>query len=215
METRTGEEPAARGRLDKYLIASGLDRLRTRVVPLTGDASDRSYFRVIPERGPSLVLALHAGPIEFDDAAVRRTSRRCSREMPLPVPAVARPLRRARHARAAGSRRRDAAGAPRRGDAGASTRRCTGRPWRSSTRCSAAARELAIDRLPALQHRVRRREADVGARLLRQAFPRGVPRRGAARAGARRARGGVAPRSSRSWRPSRACSVTATTTAAT
>ena len=34
-------------------------------MPLTGDASDRRYFRVIPSDGPSIVLALHAGPIDF------------------------------------------------------------------------------------------------------------------------------------------------------
>ena len=33
-----------------------------RVVPLTGDASDRRYFRVIPSSGGSFVLALHAQP---------------------------------------------------------------------------------------------------------------------------------------------------------
>ena len=33
--------------------------------PGAGDASTRRYFRVIPSDGPSIVLALHEGPIEF------------------------------------------------------------------------------------------------------------------------------------------------------
>ena len=40
-------------------------------------------------------------------------------------------------------------------------------------------RELASDRLPAVRHRLRRREADVGAAVLHEAFPRGVSRRAA------------------------------------
>jgi aminoglycoside/choline kinase family phosphotransferase len=35
------------------------------VVPLTGDASDRRYFRVLPRHGRSFVLALHATPFEY------------------------------------------------------------------------------------------------------------------------------------------------------
>ena len=34
-------------------------------MPLTGDASDRRYFRILLADGESIVLALHAGPIEF------------------------------------------------------------------------------------------------------------------------------------------------------
>jgi aminoglycoside/choline kinase family phosphotransferase len=52
-------------------IATYLERRKlsnARVIPLTGDASDRRYFRVAPASGPSIVLALHAGP--FDAAAL-------------------------------------------------------------------------------------------------------------------------------------------------
>ena len=38
------------------------------MTPLTGDASDRRYYRVAPASQPSFVLALHAGP--FDPAAL-------------------------------------------------------------------------------------------------------------------------------------------------
>ncbi len=37
----------------------------TNVVPLTGDASDRRYYRVLLGAEPSQVLAVHPGPIEF------------------------------------------------------------------------------------------------------------------------------------------------------
>jgi aminoglycoside/choline kinase family phosphotransferase len=36
-----------------------------RVVPLTGDASDRKYFRVLPRVGDSFVLAVYAAPFEY------------------------------------------------------------------------------------------------------------------------------------------------------
>ena len=47
-----------------------------RVVPLTGDASDRKYFRIIPADGPSIVLALHAGPIDFASLPFANVGRR-------------------------------------------------------------------------------------------------------------------------------------------
>jgi len=52
-------------RIDGYLVESGLAASVAQVVPLTGDASDRKYFRVIRADGRSLVLALHVGPIDF------------------------------------------------------------------------------------------------------------------------------------------------------
>ena len=49
-----------------------------RVVPLTGDASDRRYFRVLPRQGESFVLAVYAAP--FDTRRCRSsTSPTCSR----------------------------------------------------------------------------------------------------------------------------------------
>ena len=47
-----GVEP--RDRIDRYLQANGLDGPGTGVVPLTGDASDRRYFRIIRPDGQSL-----------------------------------------------------------------------------------------------------------------------------------------------------------------
>src|SRR4051812_8880549 len=64
-DQRTTEGVQLRDRIDRFLAGSGLGGTNARVVPLTGDASDRKYFRIIPADGPSIVLALHAGPIDF------------------------------------------------------------------------------------------------------------------------------------------------------
>ena len=45
---------------------SDLTTFVTKVLPLTGDASDRRYFRVLLREGESIVLALHAGAIDFE-----------------------------------------------------------------------------------------------------------------------------------------------------
>ena len=56
-------------------------------MPLTGDASDRKYFRIIPADGPSIVLALHAGPIDFATLPFANVAE-LLQQIPLPVPAV-------------------------------------------------------------------------------------------------------------------------------
>ena len=56
-------------------------------LPLTGDASDRRYFRIIPADGPPIVLALHAGAIEFASLPFANVAE-LLRLIPLPVPLV-------------------------------------------------------------------------------------------------------------------------------
>ncbi len=80
-----GVEP--RDRIDRYLQANGLDGPGTGVVPLTGDASDRRYFRIIRPDGQSLVLALHTGSIELTSLPFANVAG-LLRRMPLPVPAL-------------------------------------------------------------------------------------------------------------------------------
>ena len=58
--------PDANERIGAYLASTPFGLRRPRVVPLTGDASDRRYFRVFLEGDDSIVLALHTGPIAFD-----------------------------------------------------------------------------------------------------------------------------------------------------
>ena len=58
-----------------------------KVVPLTGDASDRRYFRVLLRDAPSQVLAVHPGPVAFDAVPFVNVARLLS-AMPLPVPRI-------------------------------------------------------------------------------------------------------------------------------
>lgn len=70
-----------------YLARRGYDRQATRVVPLTGDASDRRYFRLIEAGGSTSVLALYASPFEYDSLSFVNVAD-LLRQVPLPVPAI-------------------------------------------------------------------------------------------------------------------------------
>ena len=87
MNNRTAEGLQLRDRIDRFLRDTELAAPSARVVPLTGDASDRKYFRLIPADGPSVVLALHAGPIEFATLPFARVAA-LLHQIPLPVPAI-------------------------------------------------------------------------------------------------------------------------------
>lgn len=76
-----------RERIDGYLHRSGLSTRLPRVVPLTGDASDRRYFRILMPEAPSIVLSLHAGPFEFDSLPFVNVARLLA-QMPVPIPAI-------------------------------------------------------------------------------------------------------------------------------
>src|SRR2546425_1176012 len=84
---RTIEGAELRDRIDQYLRESGLAGNGAKVVPRTGDASDRRYFRILPPDGPSVVLALHAGPIEFATLPFANVAD-LLQQIPLPVPVV-------------------------------------------------------------------------------------------------------------------------------
>jgi len=68
-----------------YLERHGIES--PRVVPLTGDASDRRYFRIVPAQGRTFVLALHAAPFEFATLPFVNVAELFS-AMPVPVPRV-------------------------------------------------------------------------------------------------------------------------------
>src|SRR5207248_10008720 len=87
MEQRTAEDLDVRERIGRYLRESGLAARNARVFPLTGDASDRRYFRIIPADGASLVLALHVDRIDFDSLPFANVCR-LLHQVPLPVPRV-------------------------------------------------------------------------------------------------------------------------------
>jgi aminoglycoside/choline kinase family phosphotransferase len=68
-----------------YLQRAALTNAR--VVPLTGDASDRRYFRVLAPGDESFVLAVHAGP--FDRATLPFINvHALLAAMPVPVPRI-------------------------------------------------------------------------------------------------------------------------------
>ncbi len=72
-------------RLQQYLSEQRIDAQT--VVPLTGDASDRRYFRVLVRDATPIVLAVHAGPIDFSTMPFVSIARLFS-EVPLPVPRI-------------------------------------------------------------------------------------------------------------------------------
>jgi N-acetylmuramate 1-kinase len=74
-------------RIAQYFAERGLSRQVKKVLQLTGDASDRRYFRVLMRNGESIVLALHAGPIEFDRMPFVAVAR-LLKQVPVPVPEI-------------------------------------------------------------------------------------------------------------------------------
>jgi hypothetical protein len=76
-----------RPRIDRFLDDTGLAAKGAKVVPLTGDASDRQYFRVLARDEPSQVLAVHPGPVDFDRLPFVNVAGLLS-AMPVPVPKI-------------------------------------------------------------------------------------------------------------------------------
>jgi aminoglycoside/choline kinase family phosphotransferase len=58
-----------------------------RVLSLTGDASDRKYFRILPASGESFVLAVHATPFNYASLPFVNAAELFA-AMPVPVPRV-------------------------------------------------------------------------------------------------------------------------------
>ena len=87
--TTTDVRPAddVRERVARFLEQTGLAARGVTVVPLTGDASDRRYFRVHVRDGVSQVLAVHPGAIEFARLPFVNVARLLA-EMPVPAPRV-------------------------------------------------------------------------------------------------------------------------------
>ena len=56
-------------------------------MPLTGDASDRRYFRILLPDAPSIVLSLYAAPFDFETLPFVNVARLLA-QMPVPIPAV-------------------------------------------------------------------------------------------------------------------------------
>jgi N-acetylmuramate 1-kinase len=76
-----------RTRIDLFLSQCGLSQRGASVVALTGDASDRRYFRVLVPQDASQVLAVHPGAIEFEQLAFVNVAGLLA-SMPVPVPRI-------------------------------------------------------------------------------------------------------------------------------
>jgi hypothetical protein len=76
-----------RARVDRFMTRSELMQAGARVVPLTGDASDRRYFRMITSDGRTRVIALHTEPFEFEKLPFVNVAR-LFQSIPLPVPEI-------------------------------------------------------------------------------------------------------------------------------
>ena len=167
----------ARRRCCSISIARTCQAPRALVLPLTGDASDRRYFRVLPRGRRHVRAGAARRAVRVRRAAVRERGAACSRRCRCRFPAILG------HADDLGilalqdlgdvtlQAHLGAARAVR--ARGALPRRRSG----SSPPSSGAARELASDRVRPVRHRVRRREADLGARVLPEALRRCLPRR--------------------------------------
>jgi aminoglycoside/choline kinase family phosphotransferase len=86
-DKRTDDSAEQRQRIDTYLGREGVAAQNPRVVPLTGDASDRRYYRVLTAGRAPFVHALYAQP--FDVATLPFVSvARLLEQMPVPIPRV-------------------------------------------------------------------------------------------------------------------------------
>jgi N-acetylmuramate 1-kinase len=74
-------------RLAQYLAEQQLTAHTLKVMPLTGDASDRRYFRVLLKDRKPIVLALHAGAIDYHAMPFVSIAKLLS-EVPVPVPQI-------------------------------------------------------------------------------------------------------------------------------
>jgi hypothetical protein len=74
-------------RITAYLEAQHLAASVITVLPLTGDASDRRYLRVLLRDRDPVVLALHSGPIEVATLPFAQVAKLLD-QVPLPVPGI-------------------------------------------------------------------------------------------------------------------------------
>jgi N-acetylmuramate 1-kinase len=88
MERRSPALQDTRAKIDECLHRAKLAGPQVRVVPLTGDASTRQYFRILRSDNPSVVLAVYDEPFVFDELPFVNVCRLFT-NIPLPVPAIA------------------------------------------------------------------------------------------------------------------------------
>ena len=80
-------DPSSLDKVQTYLRRSGLEARGGRAVQLTGDASDRRYFRILAPGMTSIVLAVYAEPFEFGRLSFVNVAELFAR-MPVPIPSI-------------------------------------------------------------------------------------------------------------------------------
>ncbi len=85
--TSTSEFAVPADRAHAYLAQQNLVARGARIVPLTGDASDRHYFRVLVPESQSFVLAVHSGPIDYATLPFVNVAELLMK-MPVPIPSI-------------------------------------------------------------------------------------------------------------------------------
>jgi hypothetical protein len=81
------QDDETREKIDAYLERSGLAGVKPRIVPLTPDASDRRYFRVLIPGSPSIVLSLYSAPFDVTKLSFVNVATLMAK-MPVPIPEV-------------------------------------------------------------------------------------------------------------------------------
>jgi N-acetylmuramate 1-kinase len=81
------QQDDTRERIQRYLDRSGLRDSSPRVVPLTPDASDRRYFRILLPGQSSIVVSLYAAPFDVSKLSFVNVATLMAK-MPVPIPEV-------------------------------------------------------------------------------------------------------------------------------
>ena len=69
----------------EYLSRAGV--VTPRIVPLTSDAGDRRYFRIIPSSGTPFVIGMNAQPFDYNTLPFVNVANLLS-QMPVPIPTI-------------------------------------------------------------------------------------------------------------------------------
>jgi N-acetylmuramate 1-kinase len=87
MSQKSVQPGEQRERIDTYLERHGYAGRHPRIVPLTGDASERRYYRVLDSGAYSFVLALYPSPFDVSSMPFVNVARLLEK-MPVPIPRV-------------------------------------------------------------------------------------------------------------------------------
>lgn len=81
------QDDGTQEKIEAYLEQSGLAGAQARIVPLTPDASDRRYFRVLLPGSSSIVLSLYSAPFDVTKLPFVNVATLMAK-MPVPIPEV-------------------------------------------------------------------------------------------------------------------------------